>query len=63
LADEDDPVEAARRLETALERIARVAYTASASPPGQMPVSVELSARLDALIAQLRAALAGPPGA
>jgi hypothetical protein len=50
-------------LETALERIARAAQTATVLPPGQMPPAVELSARLDALIAQLRAALAGPPGA
>jgi hypothetical protein len=62
LAQEDDPAEAALRLEQALERIARAAR--AAPPPQQAAVdTARLAARLDALIAELRAALGGPGGA
>ena len=63
MADDDDPVEAARRLEQALERIARAAQPSGIAPTGEMAPTVEVAARLDALIAQLRAALANPTGA
>jgi hypothetical protein len=60
LADEEDPAEAAQRLEQALERIARLAqaaHTAGAQPPAEHPGTAEVAARLDTLIAQLRASL------
>ncbi len=54
---------AADRLEAALERIAALAARSAATPadaatPSAVP---EVAERLDALIAQLRAALDGPP--
>ncbi len=71
MADPDDPAEATSRLEVALERIAalanRPAIVASADmaePPavsgaiGPVVDTTELATRLDALIAQLRSALA-----
>jgi len=60
LADNDDPAEAAQRLEAALERIAQQAHKLGAhvSPSESPPVdSARISARLDALIAHLRDAL------
>lgn len=50
----NDPAAAARRLEAALERIA-----GTAGRPD--PVKAELAVRLDALIAELRAALEDHP--
>jgi hypothetical protein len=58
VAEEEDPAEAALRLEQALERIARLARPA----PSEVPQAAEVAARLDALIADLRAALAAAPG-
>ncbi|MBN9509015.1 MAG: hypothetical protein J0I21_07835 [Alphaproteobacteria bacterium] len=58
MAEEDDPAAAASRLEQALERIARFARPGAPEAPGTAAVA----ARLDALIANLRAALAGAPG-
>jgi hypothetical protein len=65
LAEQEDPAEAALRLEAALERIAKHAHKLAAhvSPAESAPaVTAHISARLDALIAQLRHALgtAGP---
>lgn len=54
---EDEAAEALRRIEAALERIARQATRRPAAAPG--PERAKLAARLDALIAQLRAALDG----
>jgi hypothetical protein len=63
LADTDDPAEAAARLEDALERIAalsgRVAAAGRPDPAGAEVDSAAVAERLDALIAKLRAALAG----
>lgn len=55
---EEDAAEAVQRLEVALERIAVLAARRGART-GADPVKAELAARLDALIAQLRAALDG----
>jgi len=55
LADEEDPTDAAARLEAALERIAQVARRPQIAPQGID--TTRIAARLDALIAQLRAAL------
>lgn len=63
--DTDDPAETAIRLEAALERIAeaatrRIIHTSGrAAEPGGSTVPPELTERLDAIIANLRAALAG----
>jgi len=58
---EDDPEQAAQRLERALERIATAAHSArpTVQATGPTPAARELADRLDSLIAQLRAAL-GP---
>jgi hypothetical protein len=70
LSDSSDPAEAALRLEEALERIAALVdrldaapAAASASVPASVidPATVAVAARLDALIARLRSALAGRP--
>ena len=55
----DDPTEDADRLETALERIAVLANRRqqAAPVPAEAPANAELAARLDSLIAQLRATL------
>ncbi len=55
MAEQDDPAEAAARLEHALERIARLAQPSPAQAP--QPDTAGIAARLDALIAQLRAGL------
>ena len=57
MAEHDDPAAAAARLERALERIARAVQ----APPPQVDTA-ELAARLDRLIAEMRAALAGAAG-
>ncbi len=57
LADHDDPADAAARLERALERIAGLAKPAAAVPAEPHRSTAEIAARLDALIAQVRAAL------
>lgn len=51
----DDPTADADRLENALERIAALANRCQKSEPNS--VTAEVAARLDALIAQLRATL------
>ena len=56
LAEHQDPAEAAVRLEQALERIARAAHAPEAAD------TVEIAARLDRLIGELRAALGTTPG-
>ncbi len=56
LAPNDDPDNAAARLEDALERIAQLARRPE--PLAAAAENVEVAARLDRLIAQLRAALA-----
>ena len=65
MAETEDPAVAAARLEEALERIAALADQVAArthEPPGEEPVDAAVVAeRLDALIATLRAALAGRP--
>jgi HAMP domain-containing protein len=69
VADNDDPAEAAIRLEEALERIARLAHRleqrspATDSAPSAImdPDTGLIAARLDMLIAQLRAALNEAP--
>ena len=58
---EDDAAEAVQRLEVALERIAALAARRGVRT-GADPVKADLAARLDALIAQLRAALHGAGG-
>ena len=52
-----DHEEAADRLEAALNRIEQLARTPSASPAAPVRDNAEVAARLDHLIAQLRAAL------
>jgi hypothetical protein len=54
---EDEAAEALRRIEAALERIAHHVTRRPAEGPG--PERAKLAARLDTLIAQLRAALDG----
>jgi hypothetical protein len=65
LTDTDDPTLAAARLEEALERIAaltaRLASAREADPAAPEIATVAVAERLDALIARLRAALAGRP--
>lgn len=64
---QEDPTEAAQRLETALERIAlAVAQSMADAPqgaPAQAPQAAEMKARLDALITRLRAGLGEKPPA
>ena len=64
-SDTDDPDAAADRLETALERIARIA-AAREEPAAadQLPSAAteEVAARLDGLIDRLRAALGDKAG-
>ena len=57
MAEQDDPAEAAARLEHALERIARLAHAPPAPPSVAQPNTAAVAARLDALITQLRAGL------
>lgn len=52
-----DQEEAADRLEAALDRIERLARTPPSSPAAPVRDNAEVAARLDQLIAQLRAAL------
>ena len=52
----DDPIAAADRLEMALERIAVLASQCQKSAPKAV-ATPEVTARLDALIAQIKAAL------
>jgi hypothetical protein len=59
LAENEDPADAAARLEAALERIAR--YAQQPPPAGSGADTVRIATRLDALIAHIRAALG--PGA
>jgi hypothetical protein len=55
VADQDEANDAAERLGAALERIAVVARRPAPAPPSAD--TARIAARLDALIAQLRAAL------
>lgn len=55
MAENEDPAVAALRLEEALERIAR--HAARPLPAAPDAETARIAARLDALIAQLRAAL------
>ena len=64
MAQAEDPVQAAARLEAALERIAFATYRLGAGagarpddPATPPPVLTEVATRLDGLIAQLRRAL------
>jgi len=52
---EDDAAAAVQRLRVALDRIAAMAHPGSSADND--PVRAEIAARLDALIAELRAAL------
>jgi hypothetical protein len=68
VSEGDDPAAAALRLEDALERIAHAATAGIISAAAKAPRTdlapedrSELTARLDSLIANLRAALAGQP--
>ena len=66
MSDEtEDPAAAAQRLETALERIAlAMAQSIAAAPQGAAagtPDEIAVKARLDALIARLRAGLGDKP--
>ncbi|MDA8253304.1 MAG: hypothetical protein M0Z28_29615 [Rhodospirillales bacterium] len=61
MAEHEDPAEAAARLEQALERIARLAHPPQPAVPE--PETARIAARLDGLIAELRAALADTAGA
>jgi hypothetical protein len=60
LAENEDPVDAASRLEEALERIAQHAHRPPSAPLGTD--TARIAARLDTLIAQLRAALGAASG-
>jgi hypothetical protein len=65
LAENEDPAEAALRLEAALERIAQHAHKSITSVPQPESAAADnarITARLDALIAQLRAALGAATG-
>jgi len=65
LAENDDPAEAATRLEAALERIAQNAHKSTPyvpQPESAVADTARITARLDALIAQLRAALGAATG-
>jgi hypothetical protein len=59
VTDDDDAAEAAARLESALERIARHAgrMPAEVATSGESVDTTAIAARLDALISQLRGAL------
>ena len=61
----EEPADAAARLQVALERIARLASRPAAfqvaSPAVAPAQTAAVAARLDMLIAQLRAALANSP--
>ena len=61
MAENEDPAEAASRLENALDRIAKLMHR---PPPPAPPGSdtARIAARLDALIAQIRAALGAGAG-
>jgi len=68
VSEDEDPAAAALRLEDALDRIAQIAARGIIGAAGKAPppaedadARAELTDRLDALIANLRAALAGPP--
>jgi len=62
VAEQDNPAGATARLEQALERIARLAREPHhAAEPG--PDMGQITARLDGLITELRAALAQSSGA
>jgi hypothetical protein len=63
LSHTEDPADAASRLQAALDRIARLARPAAvqAEAPAQAAQTAAVAARLDALIEQLRAALANSP--
>ncbi|MBV9653702.1 MAG: hypothetical protein JOZ42_03970 [Acetobacteraceae bacterium] len=67
VSEDEDPAAAALRLEDALDRIAQIAARGIIGAAGKAPPAedadarAELTDRLDALIANLRAALAGPP--
>jgi hypothetical protein len=56
-----DAEAAADRLEAALERIAALAARSATTPPEAPAAMPEVAERLDALIANLRDALDGPP--
>ena len=60
LAENEDPAEAASRLENALDRIARLMHRPPPVPAGLD--AARIAARLDALIAQIRAALGAGAG-
>jgi hypothetical protein len=60
LAENEDPADAALRLEEALERIAKFTHRPPPAPTGVD--AARIAARLDALIAQLRAALGAAAG-
>ncbi|MCW3477424.1 hypothetical protein [Limobrevibacterium gyesilva] len=59
MAPNDDPEDAAARLEQALERIAQLAHRRQEQAAGHesADTTAEIAARLDTLIAQLRSAL------
>ena len=57
-----EDADAISRLEQALERIDRQAQTLRADGPADSTPLAEIAGRLDALIAQLRTALAERPG-
>jgi hypothetical protein len=65
LSHTEDPADATARLQVALDRIARLATRPAAFPgvpPAMAPAQMAtVAARLDVLIAQLRAALANSP--
>ncbi len=60
MAENEDPADAAARLEQALERISVLAQRPLPAPP--TVETARIAARLDALIAQLRAALGATAG-
>ncbi len=65
MAENEDPAEAVLRLEAALERIAQRAHKTGTVFPQPDPAGADtagITARLDALIAQLRAALGAATG-
>lgn len=64
MIEDDDVVAAVARLEAALARIAAVAERArpaEAPEAGSGPEAAEIAARLDEIIAEVRAALATAP--
>ena len=60
MAENEDPAEAAARLEHALDRIAQHMHRPQPAPPGLD--TTRIATRLDALIAQIRAALGAGAG-